>query len=333
MAGVAMKLKWVLLVIWVSVSALAAETVEKSPAPPAAPQAVAPAPTAAPQTAVPASPIAPQAVVPDPAQALVPAASSSVPSAFAPPPAGAMDDALSDDDEDDDDDDSDDELSSAQAHAMVADEDGDEDDDEADPRTISGNVTLASDYILRGLSQTDHQPAMQGGFDWNHPAGIYLGVWGSNVRYADSVASLELDFSGGYTHDFSESLSASLGLLYLVYYGDMNRNSLDIPFKIQWKAFQVEFDYSPGWEGDGQAGYLSAGWSDQVIWGVKAGLFAGSSLFSDGLEGSNYADFRASLSREFLDVEWAVNGIFLNQQEINGAPGGTQLVVSVSKAF
>lgn len=42
---------------------------------------------------------------------------------------------------------------------------------------ISGNVALTSDYVFRGQSQTDHQPAIQGGLDWAGPYGIYVGAW------------------------------------------------------------------------------------------------------------------------------------------------------------
>jgi hypothetical protein len=46
---------------------------------------------------------------------------------------------------------------------------------------ISANVTLASDYVFRGVSQTDNQMAIQGGFDWGHDSGFYVGTWASNV--------------------------------------------------------------------------------------------------------------------------------------------------------
>src|SRR5271156_854598 len=59
---------------------------------------------------------------------------------------------------------------------------GDDDDDTPDPHVVSGNVTLASDYLVHGLTQTSHEPALQGGFDWAHPVGAYIGVWGSNVH-------------------------------------------------------------------------------------------------------------------------------------------------------
>ena len=49
--------------------------------------------------------------------------------------------------------------------------------------TVSSNVTLASDYLYRGISQTGTNPAIQGGFDLSHASGLYAGVWGSSISW------------------------------------------------------------------------------------------------------------------------------------------------------
>src|SRR5262245_2069147 len=51
----------------------------------------------------------------------------------------------------------------------------------ASPHTITGNVGLFSQYIFRGLTQTNEELALQGGFDYAHSGGFYAGTWGSNV--------------------------------------------------------------------------------------------------------------------------------------------------------
>ena len=52
---------------------------------------------------------------------------------------------------------------------------------------ISGNVSLATDYVYRGYSQTNEQPTIQGGFDVAGESGLYGGVWASNVEFGDGV--------------------------------------------------------------------------------------------------------------------------------------------------
>ncbi len=46
---------------------------------------------------------------------------------------------------------------------------------------FSANVAMTSDYVFRGISQSDEEIAIQGGFDVAHSSGVYAGVWSSVV--------------------------------------------------------------------------------------------------------------------------------------------------------
>ncbi|WP_084397838.1 TorF family putative porin [Henriciella aquimarina] len=61
----------------------------------------------------------------------------------------------------------------------------------------SGNVTLTSNYVFRGITQTDEGPAVQGGFDYASDS-FYVGTWASAIDY-DNGTSAEIDFYGGWT--------------------------------------------------------------------------------------------------------------------------------------
>ena len=63
--------------------------------------------------------------------------------------------------------------------------------------SVSANVTFASDYVWRGMTQSDG-PAIQGGFDYAADSGFYAGIWGSNVNFNDGAGS-ELDYYFGYS--------------------------------------------------------------------------------------------------------------------------------------
>jgi uncharacterized protein (TIGR02001 family) len=65
--------------------------------------------------------------------------------------------------------------------------------------TLAGNAGLFSDYRFRGYTQTGYGPAFQGGIDFSHKSGFYVGNWNSNVEQElYNGASLEMDFYGGY---------------------------------------------------------------------------------------------------------------------------------------
>lgn len=85
--------------------------------------------------------------------------------------------------------------------------------------TFSGNAGLFSDYRFRGFTQTDYKPAFQGGFDFAHQSGFYLGNWNSNVeQLLYNGASLEMDFYGGYKTTFGD-FGIDVGVIYYYYPG------------------------------------------------------------------------------------------------------------------
>ena len=69
------------------------------------------------------------------------------------------------------------------------------------PKNITGNVAFTTNSMFRGVSQTNNNPAIQGGLDYVHPLGFYLGVWGSNVDLGIGT-SMELDYKGGFARLF-----------------------------------------------------------------------------------------------------------------------------------
>ena len=73
---------------------------------------------------------------------------------------------------------------------------------------VSANVSFATDYIWRGMTQTDG-PAMSGGFDYESEGGFYAGIWGSNVNFSDGAGS-ELDYYFGYAFEIG-SVGVDLG--------------------------------------------------------------------------------------------------------------------------
>jgi uncharacterized protein (TIGR02001 family) len=67
--------------------------------------------------------------------------------------------------------------------------------------SLSYNVGLVSDYRYRGISQSRLNPALQGGVDFSHKSGFYLGAWGSTIKWIEDGggdAEVEVDLYGGY---------------------------------------------------------------------------------------------------------------------------------------
>ncbi|MGV9009229.1 TorF family putative porin [Brevundimonas sp.] len=67
---------------------------------------------------------------------------------------------------------------------------------------IAWNVALTSDYIFRGVSQTEDEAAISGGVDLTSGS-FYAGAWASNVSFVgDDDTSAEIDVYGGIRPEF-----------------------------------------------------------------------------------------------------------------------------------
>lgn len=83
---------------------------------------------------------------------------------------------------------------------------------------LSANVGVVSNYYFRGVTQTDDKAAVQGGLDWAHDKGFYVGTWASNVDFGDKT-SYELDLYGGWNFDhwLPEDFSLGVNTIYYAY--------------------------------------------------------------------------------------------------------------------
>ena len=93
------------------------------------------------------------------------------------------------------------------------------------PHTVTYNIGLYSQYVFRGLTQTDNKPAVQGGVDYAHASGFYVGSWTSNLSSLEDGgnyegSSLEIDVYGGYRRTIGDTgISYDVGLLNYIYPG------------------------------------------------------------------------------------------------------------------
>jgi len=64
--------------------------------------------------------------------------------------------------------------------------------------SLVGNIGVTTNYVWRGISQSDDHAAVSSGIDYNHPSGWYAGGWTSSLDGSDSENSYELDLYVGY---------------------------------------------------------------------------------------------------------------------------------------
>lgn len=225
--------------------------------------------------------------------------------------------------------------------------------------TISGNVGLFSDYRFRGVSQTDYNPAFQGGFDFAHKSGFYLGNWNSNVSSVlYNGASLEMDFYGGYKTTIG-GFGLDVGTLYYYYPGTgayipgFDAKNWEVYVGGSYGPVSLKYFYSftdffglsaPGVDTKGSQ-YLDLSGAYDLGNGFGINGHVGWQKIKNGtqvgLSKDSYYDYKVGVTYDIAASGWigglAVVGtsekdLFLTSDLSEGA-GKTSVVVSISKSF
>ncbi|PJA56598.1 MAG: hypothetical protein CO164_12150 [Rhodocyclales bacterium CG_4_9_14_3_um_filter_68_10] len=173
----------------------------------------------------------------------------------------------------------------------------------ASPHSFTGNFTLASEYIYRGIGQTNREPAVQGGFDYAHASGFYVGIWASNISWLSDTAGggvsapFEVDLYGGYKNSFAGGdWNYDLGVLRYNYPGTFPPGFVD--------PDTTEVYASIGWK------WLSAKYS----YAVSSHLFGFTGTSGENTRGSDYLELNAAYD---LGGGWGLAG-HVGHQKVDG---------------
>lgn len=183
--------------------------------------------------------------------------------------------------------------------------------------TITSNIGVFSQYIFRGISYTQENPAVQGGFDFAHESGAYLGIWGTNVSdLALSNATGEIDVYGGFAKTYGD-WTFDVGFLQFIFPGGKydpsgeSLNTLELNAAVTWKFIQLKYSHAV-------TDYF--GFNDKTF-----GLGRGDS------DGSHYLE--ANANYEFLPT-WQLN-LHVGHQKVKNYEeyNFTDWKVGVTKSF
>lgn len=212
-----------------------------------------------------------------------------------------------------------------------------------DVGTFTGNVALVSDYVFRGISQSNEEPTLQGGFDWAEAStGLYAGVWGSGVDFAD--ATTEFDFYGGIGGTM-DKFSWKLGGIYYYYPGAAGNLNYDFweaaaVFGYDFGVVQtnVAFNYSPNYFADsGSALYTSLNATVPLPHDFRVDAHAGHQTIDDSVAFGvkSYTDWSLGLGYQVSGFDISLKYIATDLSEPSECADncGARAVLAVSRAF
>lgn len=192
-------------------------------------------------------------------------------------------------------------------------------EEESGPITISGGVTVVSDYRFRGVTLSDKDFAVQPTITISHESGFYVGAWGSNLseNTGDDVeVDLYAGFSGG------EELTYDIGATYYLYPGVSSLNYVEFTGKLGSTfgpaTVGVQLSYVPSQDNTGN--------SDNIYYGSSASIALPDSPFSvvgtigveDGAftAGNEKVDWSLGLTAETYGFVLGVSYVDTNRRSI-----------------
>jgi uncharacterized protein (TIGR02001 family) len=202
---------------------------------------------------------------------------------------------------------------------------------------FSGSLALTSDYVFRGLSQTDEGAALQGELRFDHSSGLYAGLWASNVDFGPGASGIEYDTFIGYAFALNDSVGADFQFVRYNYSGidggsDLEYNEFLASLSVN-EMFSVTLGYSTNVFNSGDNGlYLGLGAAYPLT--EKLSLTGGLGRYSLPAD-ADYFDWN-------IGLEWDASPFTLALQAVGtdsdarrnfGAIADNRVVASVSVGF
>ncbi|UCE81807.1 MAG: hypothetical protein JSV47_08625 [Deltaproteobacteria bacterium] len=223
-------------------------------------------------------------------------------------------------------------------------------------KNFGASVALTTDYVFRGISQTDENPAIQGSFDYKHPVGVYLGAWASNVDDSISKGNIEIDYYGGFRKELFKDFTFDVSLIYYSYPSggddpepDFIEGHLGLSYVFANVPLQptlgVGYNYSPDFFGeDGNAHYLNGTLDLALPYHIGLGFevgyqdvegdkTTGNNMGEDGGDGFDYIFWRVALSYEIKGFGLDLSYYDTNEDDFLGDVADSRVVFSVSRAI
>jgi uncharacterized protein (TIGR02001 family) len=209
---------------------------------------------------------------------------------------------------------------------------------------LSGTVGLTSNYMFRGISLSQDNPAVQGGFTYTFPIGLYLSTWGSNANYTvpdGKTATSELDAIIGVRNTVGENFTYDINFDRYNYPGARYGNYNELNTLFIYRVFQLGVSYTSNYSGYHSRGLYTNGTItlpipaayifkvEDVTVSAEMGHY---SLSNAG--GISYNDYSIGLNKKINNTySIAVLGTGTNGRAKNPPFDGNQIVGTLTAVF
>ncbi len=224
---------------------------------------------------------------------------------------------------------------------------------------LTANVSLTTNYKFRGQDQDvigkngsikdkAVKPALQGGFDYAHESGFYIGNWNSSVNWL-AGNSLESDIYGGYKFKAGE-VDLDVGLLTYIYPGNSLGNTTEAYAGATFGPLSAKYSHTLsedyfGWAGTSlgsglkgrNTGYLNLAFAQEVAPKLTLKASVGFTQFASDIKDNgvpNYMDYSVGGAYDLGEgFTLGANVVGANKRGFFGPVNKNRLIVSITKTL
>jgi len=223
--------------------------------------------------------------------------------------------------------------------------------------TLSYNLGATTEYRYRGISQSARKPALQGGIDFTHTSGFYLGAWASTITWikdspaapASAKGPLEVDLYGGYKGEIAKDFGYDVGALQYWYAGNnlgnvsgfANPNTLELYGALSYGPVTAKYSRSTsnlfGTINSKNSGYFDLSASFDLGSGYSVVPHVGTQTVRNAY---TYSDYSLTLNKDIDGLVLSAAVIGTNKKNFFLYPGSgstdmgkANLVLAIKKNF
>jgi len=174
---------------------------------------------------------------------------------------------------------------------------------------FGGYATLTTDYVKRGVTQSDSNAAIQIGAEVDFENGLYFGTWGSTIDIGNGPSrqrDFEVNYYAGYVYEISNAWQMSVSTVAYDYPGQTGNVDYDYEEYSLGGNYDdrvwLEFAYSPDLYNSGQSSFnvdLFAEWPINNVWAIGGGV---GHYDTSNLTGSAYQYWQLGIT---ASLSWA----------------------------
>lgn len=181
--------------------------------------------------------------------------------------------------------------------------------DEFQPGKQFARVAISTNHVQQGLTQTESSPAVATtlGYKWEQ---FHAGLWGSNVKFAESEDSSNLRLFAAYKFIFTSNADLRVKYDLNRYYNAGNRNGAITGLRLNLFNYYVLYERTENWEGTG-LDVVRYGFEKEFELATDLTLLTGLGYnMLDASDYSNYFDAEVSLGYLLAGLKYELVGSY-----------------------